>query len=158
MKHFFIVCSLFINFFVSQVVAQDAPDCIPNSLFDPFVEGRALEAWRTCDMRCSTQPGPHHILLVGDSVGALMQASPPPLATIVNGVKSKSWDYFLTNPAPQGMTNWRVLNTAVSGNAAIVMRQRVEHCLGDPTSDTAKLFRDTAPGRVWMEIGGNDIY
>ena len=119
MRQLLLVNSFFICFCVSQIVAQSAPECEPNPLFDLFVEARAAEAWRACDMRCSGQPGPHHILLVGDSVGALLSASPEPNAMIVNGVKSKSWDYFLKNPAPQGMTNWRVLNTAISGNAAI---------------------------------------
>ena len=114
MKQLFLIFSFFFIFWNSHLLAQlEPPKCSDN----PFVEGRADNAWRTCDMRCSGQPGPYHILLVGDSVGALLSASPEPNAMIVNGVKSKSWDYFLKNPPPAGMTNWRVLNTAMSGNA-----------------------------------------
>lgn len=78
-------------------------------------------AWQACDMRCTGQLGPHHILLVGDSVGALMQANPAPdkvpLAEQFGGVKNKSWDYFMTSPAPVGMDSWKVLNTASSSTS-----------------------------------------
>lgn len=157
MKYLMLISFFVFSFWNSQLFAQATTECSTNPLENLFVEARALDAWEKCDMRCSGQPGPHHILLVGDSVGALLAASPEPFATIVNGIKSKSWDYFLTNPAPQGMTNWRVLNTAISGAASFAIRPKVEKCLGDPTNDKAKLFQETAPGRVWMEIGGNDI-
>ncbi|MBK8399150.1 MAG: hypothetical protein IPL26_28405 [Leptospiraceae bacterium] len=117
MRYLLLVNFFYVCFWNLQLVAQSATECSTDPLINSFVELRAGEAWRTCDMSCSGQPGPHHILLVGDSVGALLAASPEPNATIVNGVKSKSWDYFLKNPAPQGMANWRVLNTAISGNA-----------------------------------------
>ena len=72
-------------------------------------------------------------------------------------MKNKSWEYFLKNPAPQGMPNWHVLNTAISGNAAGFFVNSVQNCLSDLSSKNAKTFRDTAPHRVWMEIGGNDF-
>ena len=122
-----------------------------------FVEFAALDAWSKCDMRCSGQPGPFHVMLVGDSVGALLAASPSPIAWQIDGVKSKSWDSFLNNPPPNGATNWRVLNTAVSGSTAHIWRSYVENCLNDHESEEATRWRATAPGRVWMEIGGNDI-
>ena len=117
MKYLILISFYFFSFSNYKLVAQANVECSTNPLQNLFVEGRAADAWAQCDMRCSGQPGPHHILLVGDSVGALLSASPEPNAMIVNGVKSKSWDYFLKNPPPAGMTNWRVLNTAMSGNA-----------------------------------------
>ncbi len=127
-----------------------------------LVEAGAGVAWQACDMRCTGQPGPHHILLVGDSVGALMQASPAPagvpLAEQFGGVKNKSWDSFMTNPAPVGMDSWKVMNTAISSAPVLYYwNQLVKPCIADENSARAQLFRDTAPHRVWIEIGGNDI-
>jgi len=145
--------------------SQDPPQC-PKEGIPPLstglVEMGAGVAWQKCDMRCTGQLGPHHILLVGDSVGALMQANPAPdkvpLAEQFGGVKNKSWDYFMTNPAPVGMDSWKVLNTAMSGSAASYWwYQFVGPCIANQESPSAQLFRDTAPHRVWMEIGGNDI-
>lgn len=152
----YILISIFI--FSHALNAQiPEPQCDPDDMFTPFVEVSATRAWAKCDMRCAGQPGPFHIMLVGDSVGALLAASPSPMAWQVNGVKSKSWDYFLTDPAPEGAASWRVLNTAVSATTAHFWRSGVEKCLGDHESEEAARWRATAPGRVWMEIGGNDI-
>lgn len=156
---FRIIISLFLV--SSSLSAQEfplkcnTPDGFPAST--ALVEFAALDAWKVCDMRCSGQPGPFHIMLMGDSVGALLAASPSPIAWQIDGVKSKSWDNFLNNPPPTGAKNWRVLNTAVSASTAHTWRSYVEKCLGDHKSENAGRWRATAPGRVWMEIGGNDI-
>ncbi len=133
------------------------------------VQVDAANVWAGAgEWRCNfgaMQLGPatsFHAMWIGDSVGALLGADPyGPVFRVGNGtgaVVTKRWENLMTSPPPRNAGAWRILNTAVSGNAAFNQRQWVEGCLGKgATGETIQRFRDSAPGRVIMEIGGNDI-
>ncbi|MBX7057625.1 MAG: hypothetical protein K1X75_06125 [Leptospirales bacterium] len=119
--------------------------------------------WR-CDFR-EMHIGPpesFHAMWIGDSVGALLGAAPyGPVFRVGSGtgaIVTKRWENFMTNPPPRTGGAWRILNTSVSGNVAFNQRQWVEGCLGTgATPQTVQRFRDSTPGRVIMEIGGNEF-
>ncbi|MBX7057628.1 MAG: hypothetical protein K1X75_06140 [Leptospirales bacterium] len=104
-----------------------------------------------------------HAMWIGDSVGALHGVEPASqlawrVGSGTGAIVNKRWENFMTNPPPRTGPVWRILNTAIPGQHASIQRKFIEDCLGDNAPAQARSnFDRTAPYRVIMEIGGNDI-
>ncbi len=143
------------------------------ALAEPLVFESALaDAWSKCDFSQLPHGGKKgHVMLIGDSNGALYGAKGVPLRYFEGDATTKDWAEFM-QPAPAG--GWRILNLAWWGNGTSVFDQPdaglnqlrkcldVDYChsFNVKTSECTKRrqrFIDTTPDRVWMQLGGNDV-
>ena len=114
-----------------------------------------IDGWGRCDFGIP-QGKDKHIMLLGDSNGALQGANPVGLiGGSINTGYTKSWETFL-KPGPKTGGSWRVLNASVGGMPSDMLYGLLHKCLEGDKDIRAK-YLATTPDRVWLQIGGNDF-
>ena len=118
----------------------------------------ALRWQNTCDWGPYNQrPGlsqeqQHHMMMLGDSNGALLFADPL--------FGANAWEKYLYRPGqtaiPHDGSSWRVLHMAVPSWRSDDLLTGLNNCL-NTTLTRRSAFLNTTPKRAWIQIGGNDI-
>ena len=103
--------------FISGLIVFSQP-----AVAEPLVfESVLADAWSKCDFSQLPHGGKKgHVMLIGDSNGALYGAKGVPLRYFEGDVTTKDWAEFM-QPAPAG--GWRILNLAWWGNGTSVFDQ-----------------------------------